>query len=178
MDAKLAEMYGTNQVDETDVEKLAAAELAEKLAADESMNLSEMSEDDIEALAAQVLEGDSSAEETEEEEKTASEEEGEEEVADEDQEKLAEADYLGRVMAHSYVQELRNIEKTAGMTGAARMASKAKAHGGKVMGHLKNLGGKVKDIASAKQAREGLSAMSPVNNKVDQGLTYPQVDQF
>lgn len=132
MDAKLAEIYGTNTPEEGDVEKLAAAELAEKLAGDESMDLSELEPEQIEALAAQVLAGEEgqSDEETEEEEKTA---------GDENQEKVAEADYLGRVMAHAYVQELRGIDKEAGL----------KDMGGKVMGHLKNLGSKAKAGAKA-----------------------------
>lgn len=36
------------------------------------------------------------------------------EAVDESQEKVAEADYLGRVMAHAMVQELNEIEKAAG----------------------------------------------------------------
>lgn len=105
MDAKLAEIYGTNQVDETDIEKMAAAELAEELAENEEANIDGMSEEQIEALAEQVLAGDDSSEEYYEE--------TEEGIEKESQEKLAEADYLGRVMAHAYVNELRGIEKEA-----------------------------------------------------------------
>lgn len=107
MDPRLAEIYGTNSEEQTqDTEKVAAAQLAEKLAGDESLNLEGMSEDQIEALAQEVL-AQGAGEQTEEAEAT---EETEEKQASE---KLAEADYLGRVMAHSYVQELRSIEKEA-----------------------------------------------------------------
>lgn len=92
MDPKLAELYGTGSVDEADLEKLAAAELAESLAAEQGVDLSGMDPEEIEALAQEVLSGGEGGE----------------------QEKLAEADYLGRVMAHSFAQESREIEKTAG----------------------------------------------------------------
>lgn len=128
MDPQLAAIYGTNQ-DEGDVEKLAAAELAEKLAADEDVDTEGLSEEEAEALAQQVLaaeegggeeteQGDEDEEQTEqkakgkdedeEESSEESEEEGQEKTS-EAQEKLAEADYLGRVMAHAYTQELRKI---------------------------------------------------------------------
>lgn len=111
MDPKLAEIYGTNQ--EADLEKLAAAELAEGLANDEQLNLDGLSEDELEALAQDVLNGEEAATE-------------EQPAGDEAQEKLAEADYLGRVMAHSYVNELRSIEKTAKAEGPMTAVQSAK----------------------------------------------------
>jgi len=108
MDPQLAAIYGTNQ-DESDVEKLAAAELAEELADEgEEVEESDLSDEEAEELAQQLLaaEGEEGAEQgdEEDEEGAAVEEPGEEE-----QEKLSEADYLGRVMAHAYTQELRKI---------------------------------------------------------------------
>lgn len=97
MDPRLAELYGTNQPDETDLEKLAAAQLADDLSEDGEIDLDNIDEDDIEELAQSVLDG--------EEEDEGGEDGGEE--------KLAEADFLGRVMAHAYVQEMRGIEKDA-----------------------------------------------------------------
>jgi hypothetical protein len=162
MDPKLAEVYKTNQADETDVEALATAALAEKLASADEVDVSGLSDDEAEALAAQILEGEAPAEEPQAEgDEPAAE--GEEKTAGEEltpeQEKIAEADYLGRVMAHAYVAERREIEKEASkmdavregvnnlkgavaMTGAA--ASKkmdaakagAKAAKGKVMEHV------------------------------------------
>jgi len=113
MDPKLAEIYGTNQATDADLEKLAAAELADGLANDDQLDTDGLSEEELEAVAQDVLNAgaEEGGEEVEEQEKTS---------AAEAQEKLAEADYLGRVMAHSYVNELRSIEKTAGtdFTGA------------------------------------------------------------
>ena len=102
MDPKLAELYGTNTVDENDIEKLAAAQLAEELGEGAELDINDLSPEDIEAMASEVLASEGGGETVEEP------------AGDDAQEKLAEADYLGRVMAHSYVQELRDIEKTAG----------------------------------------------------------------
>lgn len=99
MDPKLAEMYGTNTLDDADLEKLAAAELADQLAEDGSMDLDGIDPDALEALAQEVLSDDGDGSDGSD--------------GDDDQVKLAEADYLGRVMAHAYVQELRGIEKEA-----------------------------------------------------------------
>lgn len=130
MDKTLAEFYGTNVPDETDVEKLAAAEAAEVLAGEKGVNLEGMPDDEIEALAQQVLAGET-------EEKPA-------EVAEPDaetvaQEKVAEADYLGRVMAHAMVNESKKIQKDELEKAAAAEEAKKKeaAKGGKVMAHLK-----------------------------------------
>jgi hypothetical protein len=157
MDPKLAEIYGTNQQNEADLEKLAAAELAEGLANDDQLDTDGLSEDELEAVAQDVLNasGEESNEEVEQEKTSA---------AEEAQEKLAEADYLGRVMAHAYVKELRDIEgsmeKEAGMTSGARAMQSAKGTAGKAAGKVGGFLSKVKDVATGKQAREGFSAAS------------------
>lgn len=109
MDPKLAEIYGTADLDESDVEKLAAAELADGLTEDDSLDVDDIDEDTLEALAQEVLEASDEGDDGDEGD------EGDEYDGDEDDgtEKVAEADYLGRVMAHAYVQELRGIEKEA-----------------------------------------------------------------
>lgn len=152
MDPKLAEIYGTNQQTDADLEKLAAAELAEGLSNEEQLDTDGLSEEELEAVAQEVL--NASGEEGEEGEEGGNidgQEKTSADAGEEAQEKLAEADYLGRVMAHSYVKELREIEKTAGMTSGARVLQKVKSQGGKVM---KAVG----DLASGKQAREGFAA--------------------
>jgi len=122
MNEFLAELYGTNDIIASDpseeTEKLAAAEFLVKLAAEEGVDLDNLSDDEIGELLAEV-------------EKTASgepEPEPEPEVDDEAQEKLAEADFLGRAMAHAYVNELSEIEKGAGVgekvVGALRRGAK------------------------------------------------------
>lgn len=158
MDQTLAAIYGTAQVTEEDVEKTAAAELAEKLAAGE-----EIDEETLEALANEVLaaEGEETAAAVEEpaaEEAVEAAAEGSEEAAveepaektaeaeeteevSEEQQKIAEADYLGRVMAHAYAQESREIEKQAGLSSrnAARLTKAGmltRDAAGKVGAHL------------------------------------------
>lgn len=112
MDQKLAQIYGNNPTD-ADLEKLAAAELADSLADNGTASPTDgLSEDDLNALASQVLAG-----------------EGGEAPAQTDpdqdaQEKVAEADYMGRVMAHAYVQELRSLTKVAEETPAVEAAEK------------------------------------------------------
>jgi len=179
MDKTLAEIYGTNQSDD-DQEKLAAAAAAEELTEDGAIDLEGMTEEDLEAVAAEVLEASSDEEETEEVEEPAEEaektaEEATEEADEEMQEKVAEADQMGRIMAHAYVQELRAIEKTAKfdpadlkkvpfkhkITGAARAAGKWVAgkageakKGGKRYGEL--MAGGQKELVSGKRPGNAL----------------------
>jgi hypothetical protein len=69
--------------------------------------------------------------------------------------KQAEQDFLGRMMAHAYVQELNDIEKQAGILEVAKRV------GGKVLDHAMPVGeaiagklGKAEGIA--RQAARGL----------------------
>jgi hypothetical protein len=146
MDPKLAEFYGTNTPDEADLEKLAAAELAEQLAGDDNdqVNIEGLDNEQLEQLAAHVLGEDGEGGDVE----AANDGEGGEEVSEET-EKVAEADYLGRVMAHSMVQELRSIEKTAAEEAAMhgpKHVSALRRHAGNAanatMAKAKDLGGK------------------------------------
>ena len=159
MDQTLAAIYGTAQVSEEDVEKLAAAELAEKLASGEA----ELDDETLEALASEVLAAEAEeAPAVEEPEKTAEEAKVEEPQAEEkkvetkteekaeeakveepaektaetaeelseEQQKIAEADYLGRVMAHAFAQESREIEKSAASKDEEKEYKRlAKGHG-------------------------------------------------
>jgi len=168
MDPKLAEIYGTNQQNDSDLEKLAAAELAEGLANDDQLDTDGLSEEELEAVAQDVLNGG---------------EEGQEDGGDEAQEKLAEADYLGRVMAHSYVKELREIEKTSaveswdpkefanrgkGPSLASRFGAKAKEHAGKASDAIESRADKM--IAGAKSlGQKGLDKAAPHAKK---GLAF------
>lgn len=153
MDPKLAEFYGTNQ---EDVEKTAAAELAEGLAEGEQIDLDNVDPETLEEAAAAVLAGEGGegegAGEGGETAETGADGEGEEKTAA--QEKVAadyeHADRMGRIMAHAYVQELRGIEKEAAdaeakkgfgakaKETAGKAGAKAKEYGGKVMGAIKN----------------------------------------
>lgn len=159
MDPKLAEIYGTNQPDEADVEKLAAAELAEELTEEGEMDLDSLSEEEAEQLAQQVLSGGEETEEAAVEEPEADEE---------SQEKVAEADYLGRVMAHAFVQENREIEKDAGVKDlAAKAAKHGKAAFGKVKEVAKKGAEKAKRSRLAELAKGGrLSHDAPKDHKL------------
>ena len=156
MDPTLAEIYGTNEMDEADVEKLAAAEAAQELADDDEIDPSEMTDEDVEAVAAEVL-------------AAGSEEEEEEEETTEGNEKLAEADYMGRVMAHAYVQELRGIEKDAYSQNPApgKKGEKEMKRGGRMAKAVE------KDIAGAgKSAKKGLHnrIIAPIKRGVNAAL--------
>jgi uncharacterized protein with gpF-like domain len=143
MDPKLAEIYGTGKTAEADIEKLAAAELAEKLSASEEIDVNALTDEDVEALATEVLAAEQGGE-------------GAQETAGDDteaQEKVAEADYLGRVMAHAFVQETKEIEKKAAEEKKEEKKEekdekkekklppfmKAKMSAGKVAKHLKGM---------------------------------------
>lgn len=105
MDEQLAAIYGTgaSDVTEDDMEKAAAAELLVKLAEEEGVDLNDFSDEEIGEMVNELY--------------------GSGEGDDEAQEKLAEADFLGRVMAHAYVQEMGEIEKSAAKTFAERAGS-------------------------------------------------------
>lgn len=97
MDAQLAALYGTNQ---SETEKVAEAQVEEtieyltKVADANDIDLDQLSDEQLAEFASEVL-GNT------------------EEQPNEMQEKVAEADFLGRVMAHAYSQELGEIEKQA-----------------------------------------------------------------
>jgi hypothetical protein len=142
MDPQLAAIYGTANVDEADLEKLAAAELAEGLANEEE-GTEDLTEEDLEAIAQDVLNGSDEGDEGQE--KTS-----------EAQEKLAEADYLGRVMAHSYVNELRSIEKTAedAAPAKAKEPGRVRQAAGKAWGAVKGGGKRYGELMRGGKAGE------------------------
>jgi hypothetical protein len=170
----LAAMYGTpGGPSEEDKEKVAQADLFVKLAAEQGIDLNQFSDEQIEELwnatfskeASENGEKPPKKEEKEEkeddeddEEKKAAAAQAEFEATQEWQEKVAEMDYLGRLMAHAYVNELGEIgeamEKEAKMPEAlARGLAKARGGGeaalkaakggaGAVGSHLERLGRK------------------------------------
>jgi len=166
MNLDLAQMYGTPGYEEAasaqqeDMSKVAQAELFAKLAADNNIDLQQLSDEQISQLWGDTF-GVKLAEEEEEEEEEKEEEEEEKKkesaaqefllkkaAAEEWQAKLAEADYLGRVMAHSYVQELGqigdNMDKEAGAEALGARAGKALGRYGELLSGKKSreLGGK------------------------------------
>lgn len=102
MDQFLAEYYGTDQgggeqAADDDIEKMAQLTLLTKEAAAEGVDLSEFSDGELLEMADNLYGG---GEEVDMEKESAA--------------KFEEADFLGRVMAHSFNQELFDIEKEAG----------------------------------------------------------------
>jgi hypothetical protein len=160
MDPKLAEIYGTN---DADLEKLAAAELAEGLANDEQLDTDGMTEEDLEAIAQDVLSASAEGEEEAEAAEGEAAPEQEKTSAAEAQEKLAEADYLGRVMAHSYVNELRELEKTAGPL-MSRINQAGRAVSGAVKGQVKDVAQGFKNLGH--EARHPIQAAKGVKEMV------------
>jgi hypothetical protein len=140
MNSWLAQVYGTGGAQEQDFEKTAQSMLLQKLAAEEGLSLEGLTPEQIDALAADVLsdqQGEGQQVEGQEGQEEgmiaqagegASEEDvdeeagGEEDLTKEAAQKFEEADFLGRVMAHAYTQEL---EKIAGRFGDAGNAVKS-----------------------------------------------------
>lgn len=136
MDEQLAAIYGTGQTeayDDEDLQKTAAAEMLVKLAEEEGVSLDEFSDEEIAGMINDLYQ-----------------EGGEQQVSEEpaEEEKVAEADFLGRVMAHSMVQELNEIEKEAGAKWDA-----VKGGASKAWGAVKGVAGKA--VEQAKGLHEG-----------------------
>jgi len=110
MNELLAQAYGTQGNIDTNsgVEKTAEAALLEeleKVAAAEGIDLNEFNDDDILEILQEAMGG--------EVEKTAAAADAAPEAGEEDesQVKLAEADFLGRTMAHAFYDELTSIQQ-------------------------------------------------------------------
>lgn len=127
MNMELAQMYNTHGVSE-EQEKVAELELFAKLASEHGVDLTQMSDEDVASLYADVT-GGGSLKLASDHEDEDDDDEGEEGEKDEEkkafayfaekraeQEKLAEADLMGRIMAHSFTQELENIKEATAMT--------------------------------------------------------------
>lgn len=133
MDQFLAEHFGTNDTVKTasaeDLEKQATVELFMKLAQEQNIDLKSMPAEQVNALFANWVKAAEAAETTtpeaakvasEEDKKKELEAKAEKELEEKKAyaEKCAEAEYMGRIMAHSYVSEMKKIAEAAA-TGAA-----------------------------------------------------------
>lgn len=142
MDQFLAEHYGNPS---EDFEKEAQAELFAKLAADQGIDLNQLSDAQVGYLWNQTFsklaeEEDDEDEDEDEDEKALIEEAAREhEEQKEAMAKVAEADYLGRVMAHSMTDELQKI---------SGVVDTVKGYGSRAFNALKR-------SAKAEGAREG-----------------------
>lgn len=124
MNQELASMYGTpGTATPEDQTKVAEAELFAKLAAENGINLNELADGQIEQLwnatfAKQAEEEVPPSEEEKKKEEAKKDEEAKTAAAQAEfqkshewNEKVAECDKLGRIMAHAYVQELGLIDR-------------------------------------------------------------------
>ena len=149
MNMDLAAMYGTpGGPTEEDLEKTAQADLFVKLAGENGIDLTQYNDEQIAQLWDQTFgakEAQGKCEKCGKEECScpAAAKEGDKEAAAqaefeagrELQEKVAEMDYLGRLMAHAYVQELGEIgDQMDKESGAARTAAGAIGRFGKGVG--------------------------------------------
>ena len=123
MNQFLGEAYGTAASQEpSDQEKVAAAyEFLDKLASKDGIDISNLSDADVEKVATFYFQKLAEEEEEEEEKKEKKEEKEDKgavppQFTDPEKQAMAEmgeADFLGRQMAHAFVQELDTIQKTA-----------------------------------------------------------------
>lgn len=178
MNEELANYYGTLEnlgIDKTasdfQLEKMAEAEVLDEMLKAEGYDIDRVPTEDIVKMAHELFGDDSALVQQAvalEQEKIAEEEPQEETF----QEKVAEADYLGRLMAHAYVNELAEIEKqAASLAGAkevikgipAALAGKARAmkqsyqtgaKGSQVMSKLTG-----KDPSKVREAMGGVKKM-------------------
>jgi len=139
MNLELAAMYGTpGAPSQEDLEKTAQAELFAKLAADNGLDLNQLTDPQIAQLwdetfgtktageiPPQFKKKDEDKDEDKEKKEKAEKEHEEKKAA---LAKFAEADHLGRVMAHAYVSELTKIgQALEGKPASADPSEKLKA---------------------------------------------------
>jgi hypothetical protein len=172
MNEFLAEMYNTRESigaegSAGDIEKMAEAQILSDELAAEGYDASQLPPETLMKVAYELWGEDSAlvkaAQEDMEEEEGEKEEEGEGEEEGEKkegsfEEKVAEADFLGRVMAHSFVNEQSSMEKEA-LSGA--QALQAMKNWGQLAGYgAKRGAGAVAERAggAAKKLREAASA--------------------
>jgi hypothetical protein len=141
MNEFLAQMYGTAETigSGDDTEKLAQAQVMNEMFTAEGVDVDSLAPETI-VKVAEALFGENTKIAEEDVKKDDEEEEEEEEA----EEKLAEADFLGRVMAHSYVNEMTEIEKNAGRATRAVEA-------------VERAGGKIKHLIGQKRKAMGAS---------------------
>ena len=174
MDAQLAQIYGTGQSVEDDQVKLAAAELLVKLAEDNGVDLNQFSDADVAQMVSELQKTaefppKESKETAESKESKESSESGEKAA----EEKVAEADFLGRVMAHSFNQELGEIQKVAGPTGLGSLGEAAVSRAASAArGHAREgTKGAIKAFIG-KRLESNKSGLSDLKNALTAGKSY------
>lgn len=189
MNEHLAQFYGTKQasaVTDEEAEKQASVELFLKVASDQQIDLNSMSDADVQALYGEfqtevakiASEEEPPKEEKDEEEEKKEKEEKHAAAAAEWAEKQAmaadigKADYLGRIMAHSFEQERNLIKEGSGVDREAVLKASALArnsHVRRAVGQAKQMGEKAFDAAKehGKKIHEGVGKhLESVGHKI------------
>lgn len=164
MDQWLANIYGTGGGE--DLEKTAQAVMLQKLAEEEGVDISGLDEAQLEALAQEVLgdDGDVVQDGGIDPQQQQQIEGGqpvvtEEQLAKEAQAKFEEADFLGRVMAHAYTQELEKI------AASQEQEKTAAFHAG---GTPRSLGNRMR-FGALKAKMKGRAALEDAGKKIRSG---------
>lgn len=187
MNMDLAAIYGTpGGPTQEDLEKSAQVEFFAKVAADNKIDLSKLADEEIANLWGQVFsktaaEGEEGAKvETTEELKddkstsAAAEFEAAKTSQAEEQAKFAEADFIGRQMAHSFTHELGLISEQSKEAGVresikdlgSKALEKIKHYGGKASDKAKHYGSEVARAAKGTDIREGLQARKNIHSDI------------
>lgn len=173
MNEYLAGLYGTNgtqQSAQADFEKQAQMELFAKMAEAEGINLEELNADQVSHLWESTF-GTKLAEDGSEEDDEDEDDEEKEAAAfefaqvKEAQVAVAQADYMGRVMAHAMTDELDKIA-----VSGAEIGARARDLAGRAKKGVRGFLGDVRDIATAKEFREGRTAMRNVRSSTGQRM--------
>lgn len=138
--------YFDNGASDESFEKEAQVELFAKLASENGIDLNQLSENQIAHLWNETFSKQASEEEDDEDDAVSKAKE-EHEKKKEAAAKIAEAEYLGQVMAHSMTEELRKLSGVKEMLGKARGA--VSDFGDKYMSALKGT-----EVAKAKKLRD------------------------
>jgi hypothetical protein len=177
MNAFLADLYGTGQAigaddSSDDVAKLAEAQILDNMFKSEGIDVDDLDDQTVLKIAHEIFGDESalvkSAQEGGEEEAASEPEKCKEcgkaececpakEAADVEK-NAADADLMGRIMAHAMVQELGNIEKEASVGQALKNWGQLAGFG------AKQVGGKAKGLAGAAAAK-GKGAAGAVKGK-------------
>lgn len=159
MNEFLAAYYGngatSSQGVSEEVEKQAQIQLFAKIASEHQIDLTQLSDQEVVNLwnnFQKVAEEDKGEDKDKKEKTEKAKEEHEEKKAA--AEKIAEADFLGRVMAHSYVDELKKIAAANGSEDVDVSAIKAAASGfSKIREGAGQLAGRGKELLSGSKAK-------------------------
>jgi hypothetical protein len=150
MNPFLAEIYGTaNAIGSDGTEKLAQAALLDEMFRADGINPEALPDSTILKVAGEIFGPNNEIEKLAAETTGHQEPDGDES----DEEKVAMADYLGRTMAHAYVQELSNIEKQAasgvlpGEIAVRKGLHAIKTHGKALGAHIKDIKGRYSEAS-------------------------------